>query len=128
MWIIFKWQKFRLRVLLSISLIFFQFRHEVGYGSVSYKKSVHAFQDVLNYRSSHPEVFIGNGTLKICSKFTEENPWQSVISIKLLGCSSVNLLHIFRTPFSKNTSGWLLLKLVKCKQNMRNEDRNEEEY
>ena len=27
------------------------------------------------------------------------------------GCSPVNLLHIFRTPFPKNTSGWLLLKL-----------------
>ena len=25
------------------------------------------------------------------------------------GCSPVNLLHIFRTPFSKNTSRWLLL-------------------
>ena len=24
-------------------------------------------------------------------------------------CSSVNLLHIFRTPFPRNTSGWLLL-------------------
>ena len=24
------------------------------------------------------------------------------------GCSPVNLLHIFRTPFPKNTSGWLL--------------------
>ena len=42
-----------------------------------------------------------------------------VISIKLLckfieiavrlGCSPVNLLHIFRTPFSKNNSGRLLL-------------------
>ena len=92
------------------------------------KKSVHAFHEVLNYKSSHPEVFIGNGTLKICSKVTEENPCRSVISITLLECSSVNLLHIFRTPFSKSTSGWLLLKLVKCKQNMRNEDRNEDEY
>ena len=27
------------------------------------------------------------------------------------GCSSVNLLHIFRTPFLKNTSGLLLLKI-----------------
>ena len=27
------------------------------------------------------------------------------------GCSPVNLLHIFRTPFPKNTSGWLLLFL-----------------
>ena len=25
------------------------------------------------------------------------------------GCSPVNLLHIFRTPFARNTSGWLLL-------------------
>ena len=25
------------------------------------------------------------------------------------GCSPVNLLHIFKTPFLKNTSGWLLL-------------------
>ena len=24
-------------------------------------------------------------------------------------CSPVNLLHIFKTPFTKNTSGWLLL-------------------
>ena len=25
-------------------------------------------------------------------------------------CFPVNLLHIFRTPFSKTTSGWLLLE------------------
>ena len=48
----------------------------------------------------------------------------SVISIKLLcnfieivlphGCSPINLMHIFRTPFPETTSGWLLLyiKLV----------------
>ena len=44
-----------------------------------------------------------------------------MVSIKLLcdfieitlrhGCSPVNLLHIFGTPFTKNTSGWLLLYL-----------------
>ena len=43
-----------------------------------------------------------------------EHPCRSVISIKMLcnfigiplwhGCSPVNLLHIFRTPFPKNTS------------------------
>ena len=73
-------------------------------------------------RSSHLEVFFVKGVLKICSKCTDENPCRSVISIKLLrtfieitlrhGCSTVNLLHIFRTPsFTKNTSEWLLLKM-----------------
>ena len=47
---------------------------------------------------------------------------QSEISVKLLcsfieitlrhGCSPVNLLHIFKTPSHKNTSGGLLLKKV----------------
>ena len=54
--------------------------------------------------------------LKVCSKFTGEHPYQSVISIKLQsnfikitfwhGCSPVNLLQ---TPFTKNTFGRLLL-------------------
>ena len=74
-----------------------------------------------NYRSSHPEVFLGKGVLKIRSRCRGENPCQSALSIKLLcnfieitlqnGCSPVNLWHIFRTPFLKNTSEWLLLKL-----------------
>ena len=69
--------------------------------------------------SSHSEVFLGKGVLKICSKFTGEHPCRSMISIKLLWnfieiafrhwCSLVNLLDIFRTPFLKNTSVWLLL-------------------
>ena len=29
------------------------------------------------------------------------------------GCSPVNLLHIFRTPFLRNNSGWLLLSHTK---------------
>ena len=76
---------------------------------------------LLMYRSSHPEVFIGKGVLKISSKITGEHPCRSVISIKLLcnfieikfrhECSPVNLLYIFRTPFPKNTPGWLLLNV-----------------
>ena len=50
--------------------------------------------DILSFKSSPLEVFLLKGTLKLCSKFTGENPCQ-----------------IFRTPFSKNTSGGLLLKL-----------------
>ena len=60
--------------------------------------------------------------LKICSKFIGEHPCWSVVLIKLLrnfievtlwhGCSPVNLLHIFWTHFSNNTSGRLLLLIV----------------
>ena len=60
-------------------------------------------------------MFLENGVLKICSKSTGEHPCRSVVSIKLQsnfikitlphGCSPVNLLHIFRTAFPKNTSG-----------------------
>ena len=47
------------------------------------------------FRSSRPEEFLSN--------FVE-------ITLRH-GCSPVNLLHIFRTPFSKNTSGWLFLAI-----------------
>ena len=64
-------------------------------------------------------MFLRKGILKTCGKFTEEHPCRSAISIKLLkqffeialwhGFSHVDLLHIFRKPFPKNTSGGLLL-------------------
>ena len=63
-------------------------------------------------RSSRPEVFLRKGVLKICSQFTGEHPCRSAIEIALrYGCSPVNLQHIFRAPFSRNTSGWPLLNL-----------------
>ena len=72
-------------------------------------------------RSSLPEVFLRKGVLKTCSKLTGEHSCRSVISIKFQSnfieitlrheCSLINLLHILKTPFSKNTSGWLLLIL-----------------
>ena len=75
----------------------------------------HVFISIISYRSTPPDVLLGKGVLKICSKFTGEQPCQSVISITLLWnfieitfwheYSSVNLLYIFRTPFPKNTSG-----------------------
>ena len=34
-------------------------------------------------KSSHPEVFLGEGVLQIYTKFTGEHPCQSVISIKM---------------------------------------------
>ena len=76
-----------------------------------------------SFRNSHPEVFLIKGVLKACSKFTGEKQSQSANSINLQnsfieitvlhGCSPVNLLYIFRTPFLKSTSGLLLLKFLK---------------
>ena len=73
------------------------------------------------FTSNRPDVFLVKRVLKICSKFTGEHPCWSVISIKLQsnpfeitlrhGFSPVNLLHVFKTPFSKNTSGCLLLSI-----------------
>ena len=67
----------------------------------------------FDFRSSPPEVFLGKGVLKICSRFTGEHPCRSVVSIKLLitlchGCSPLDLPHIFRTPFHGNISSGLL--------------------
>ena len=90
-------------------------------------------------RSSPLEVFLGKGVLTIYSKFTREYPYRSVISKVWIpkcdfrsvnvhtevwnhtsakceitlrhGCCPVNLLHIFRTPFLKNTFAGLLLYL-----------------
>ena len=73
------------------------------------------------WQKQPPEMFLGKGALNMCSKFRRENPCRSVISLKLLcsfieialrhGCSLLNLLHVFRTPFYKNTYGGLLLNV-----------------
>ena len=64
-------------------------------------------------------MFLAKVVLKIFSKFTEEHPYRSMISMKLQSncieitlwhrCSLVNLLHVFRIFFYKNTYGGLLL-------------------
>ena len=74
------------------------------------------------YRCSRPKVFLGKVTLKICSKFTGEHACRDAISIKLLnnfietvlghGCSPVNLLRVFRTPFPRSATWWLRLNIV----------------
>ena len=85
------------------------------------EKIVISYSKLQMFRSSHPEVFLRKGVLVICRKFTGEHPCQSAISTKLqynfieitlrYGCSLVNMLHIFRTHFPRNTSGWLLLNV-----------------
>ena len=51
----------------------------------------------LKIRSSHSEAFLRKGVLKIWS-------------------FPVNFLYIFRKPFPRNTSGWLLLKDVQTQR------------
>ena len=50
--------------------------------------------------NNHQECDFNKVALKLCWNHT--SAW----------LSPVNLLHIFRTPFSRNTSGWLLLIVV----------------
>ena len=108
-------------------VIMWNLRHIIFYVKVKVLTDFHICISVpstifCKTRSSHPEVFLGKGVLKIRSKFTGEHPPRSVISIKLLcnfiwialrhGSSPVNLLPIFRTSFFENTSGRLLLQNV----------------
>ena len=66
-------------------------------------------QILQTFRSSRPEVFLGKGVLKICSRFTGEHPCRSAIF-------QSNFIEITLrqscSPFHKNTSGWLLLSVA----------------
>ena len=96
---------------------------ESMYVDMMIEKKQKVWKTKFKYRNSCFEVFCKEDVLKICSKFTGENPYRSVILIKLLrnfieiipqhGCSPVTLQHIIRTSFPKNTSGSLLLKLIR---------------
>ena len=71
-------------------------------------------------------IFSIEAALQRCSENMQQIQWRTPIpkrdftevTLQLycnhtwLGCSPLNLLHIFRTPFYKNTSGRLLLSLV----------------
>ena len=61
-----------------------------------------SFRSIQRNRSSHPEVFLGKDVLKICSKFTGENPCQNEISIKLLCNFCMDLLLSIWCVFSQH--------------------------
>ena len=85
------------------------------------EESISGSETLLNTFQKQTSIGVLVGVLKISSKFGE-HPYRNVISIKLQskcikitychGCSPVNLLHIFRTPFSKNSSGGLRLTFL----------------
>ena len=76
-------------------------------------------------RSGPPQVFLGKGCSETMQQIYRRTPmpkcnfnkvaWQSnFIKMTLQhGYSPVNLLHIFRKPFPKNTCGRLLLYVLK---------------
>ena len=73
----------------------------------------------MSLRSSHPEVFLGKDALKICSKFTEEHPCRSVISIKLYSKNILLFVSSFSCTFwhvlfykQKQSSRGVLIKEV----------------
>ena len=68
-----------------------------GKGCVSnIKCNTQCQSGVDDFRSSYPEVFLEEGVLKICSKFTGEYSCQSAITIKLF-CNVFNHWKIFET-------------------------------
>ena len=62
-------------------------------------------------RSSHPEVLLGKGVLKICLKYTGEQSCQSAISIKLLcnPCQSAISIKLFATLLKSHFGMGVLL-------------------
>ena len=60
---------------------------------VAYHFYFKSYYKIEGSRSSSPEVFLGKGVLKICSKFTGEHPCRSVILINLL-------CNLFKSHFS----------------------------
>ena len=57
------------------------------FSASKYANDMLAYKKGTPYKSSHPEVFLQKGVLKICSKFTGEHPCRSMISIKLQSSS-----------------------------------------
>ena len=73
-------------------------------------------------------MFLAKGVLRICSKFTGEQPCRSAKQLywnhSLAWVFSCKLLHIFRTPFPRSNSGWLLLCIGTIKDINKKLDKN----
>ena len=55
------------------------------------------------FTSSHPEVFLEKGVLKICGKFTGSHTCRSVISLKLLNHTSTWVFSCKFAAYFQNT-------------------------
>ena len=71
-----------------------------------------SLRGVLSKRYSENIVLYYRRISMLMCNFNKVALQSNFIEIALrYGCSPVNLLNIFRTPFSRNTSGWLFLNI-----------------
>ena len=64
---------------------------------------------LYNNRSSRPEVFLGKGVLKICSRFINKAVKHLYWNCTSAWVFSCHFAAYFQNTFSLNTYGWLLL-------------------
>ena len=75
---------------------------------------------LTRFGSSHPEVFLGQGVLKICSNFTGEHLCRSVISIKLQSICWRRILKYYVEERIFNTyTCFLYLFFETCTRNLK---------
>ena len=78
--------------------------------------------EFFTFRSRRPEMLLWRNIMKNMKQIYRKTPTLKCdvnkVALQLYwnhfwhGCSSVSLMHIFRTPLHKNTSGWLLLYFI----------------
>ena len=99
------WQNCKYLLIRDTNLLFSSAKSNFSFLIMAYseglKNSPYLILSIL-FRSSPPEMFLGKGVLKICSKFTGEHPRLSMISIKLL----CNLLKVAFQHYWNHTSAW----------------------
>ena len=104
------------------SLISLNLKHQEKHETYNFKSwSRYSFS--LNAFSLSEDLFIIPMDIKctalvaVCKVFKKFYYKNMIITLRHV-CSPVNLLHIFRTSFSKNTSRWLLLISLKAANRM----------
>ena len=80
------------------------------------QQSTHSFTHPPN--PTHPSIHLSHPSTQPIHPFTQPNHPPTHEITHRHGCSPINFLHVFRTPFPKNICRWLLLKIekaVKCR-------------
>ena len=92
------------RKILMSTIIFIQKIH----GSLSTLSLKFSDNLPMSYRKSHPQVFLGKGILKICSKFTWEHLWTAA---SVNNCFFVSTWVMLRLSFLFFVSCWRFISL-----------------